>query len=66
MLIGQIEQEILEAKYWNFWLQAHPDYFNPHHPIDLQPSGSVPRGCDAARNFLPILHSRSAPRMGQI
>lgn len=34
MLIGYIEQEILEGRFWYFWLHSCTNEFEP---IDLQP-----------------------------
>lgn len=36
MLIGQIEQEILEGRFWFYWLQTHPEQLDSNQRIDLQ------------------------------
>ena len=36
MLIGQIEQEILESRFWFYWLRTYPEQLNSDWQVDLQ------------------------------
>lgn len=58
MLIGQIEQEILEGRFWNFWLQNYPDYFTSPGPIDLQSDRSIVQNHQIGKRKLHWLSNR--------
>ncbi len=61
MLIGQIEQEILEGRFWNVWLKSYPDYFTSPNPIDLQPDQSTTQNHQMSKRKLPFGRSVDQP-----